>query len=224
MLRDYSYDYEWDSEYCYPNSDVLINKLNIQNAKDLSVAEREITSVRLAVAKAHPIRGQFDLKHLQKIHKAIFGDVYYWAGELRHVNISKGNQFCLAVNLETYADNLFRKLEQEHYLIDSKDSVPHRLAYYLSEINVLHPFREGNGRTQRLFIEYLALIAGYEIDFSAVTPQEMIIASADSFACDYASINAMFERITKPISIEEQEAAIKQFFGKKCPHLLWIKK
>ena len=147
MNHDYSYDYEWDSEYCYPESNVLINKLNIQAAEDLSVAEREITAIRLAIAKATPIKGNFDLKHLQKIHKAIFGDVYSWAGKLRHVNIAKGNQFCLAMNLETYAANLFRKLENEHFLIGYNGSVPHRLAYYLSEINVLHPFREGNGRS-----------------------------------------------------------------------------
>jgi len=76
------------------------------------------------------------------------------------------------------------------------DNIPERLAYYLSEINVLHPFREGNGRTQRLFIEYLALNAGYKVDFSSVTPEEMIVASAESFACKYDKINAMFERIT----------------------------
>ena len=79
MNQDYSYDYEWDSEYCYPESNVLINKLNIRNTEDLSVAEREITAIRLAMAKAEPIKGSFDLKHLQKIHTMIFGDIYNWA-------------------------------------------------------------------------------------------------------------------------------------------------
>lgn len=55
MHKDYSYSYEWDREYCYPNSDVLINKLNIMDAGALSVAEREITSLRLAAAKAVPL-------------------------------------------------------------------------------------------------------------------------------------------------------------------------
>lgn len=220
MNQDYSYDYEWDSEYCYPKSNVLINKLNIQSAEDLSVAEREITAIRLAVAKAEPIKGNFDLKHLQKIHKTVFGDIYSWAGKLRHVNIAKGNQFCLAMNLEIYANTLFCKLENEHYLIGYEGSVPHRLAYYLSEINVLHPFREGNGRTQRLFIEYLAMIAGYRLDFSCVTPREMIIASADSFACDYRSIHEMFDRIATSISKEDQKEAIHFFFGRKATQLL----
>ena len=213
MMRDYSYSYQWDREYCYPESNVLINKLNIQDGDALHTAEREITSLRLAAAKMQPIKGKLDMKHLQKIHGYLFGDIYGWAGKLRHVDIAKGNQFCLAMNLDIYGSNLFKKLEQEHYLIDFKERVPHRLAYYLSEINVLHPFREGNGRTQRLFIEYLASVAGYRVDFSQVTAEEMIVASADSFACDYESINRMFDRITMPISNEEQKQNIQFFFG-----------
>ena len=197
-MKNYSYDYEWDVEYCYLDSNVLINKLNITNNDDLSVAEREITSIKLAYAKQNRIKGNFDLKHMQKIHKFLFEDIYSWAGKLRHVNISKGNQFCLAQNLERYAEDVFLKLKAENYLVNS-ENVPERLAYYLSEINVLHPFREGNGRTQRLFIEYLALNAGYRVDFSDVTPEEMIIASAESFACNYEKINSMFERITHKI-------------------------
>lgn len=120
MMRDYSYSYQWDREYCYPESNVLINKLNIQDAGALHTAEREITSLRLAAAKMQLIKGKFDMKHLQKIHGYVFGDVYQWAGKLRHVDIAKGNRFCLAMNLDTYGSNLFKKLEQEHYLINSK--------------------------------------------------------------------------------------------------------
>lgn len=223
MMHDYSYSYQWDREYCYPESNVLINKLNIQDADALHTAEREITSLRLAAAKMQPIKGKFDMKHLQKIHRYVFGDVYEWAGKLRHVDIAKGNQFCLAMNLDTYGSNLFKKLEQEHYLINSTENIPHRLAYYLSEINVLHPFREGNGRAQRLFIEYLASVAGYRVDFSQVNAEEMIVASADSFACDYESMNHMFERITTPISKDEQKQNIQVFFGMRSKYLSLIK-
>lgn len=194
-MKNYEYDYEWDKEYCYPGSHVLINKLNIKDSEKLSVAEKEITSLKLAYIKKNPITGNFDLRHLQSIHKFLFEDIYPWAGELRHVNISKGNQFCLWQNIEEYADSIFGELKKESYLISS-ENIAHRLAYYLSEINVLHPFREGNGRTQRLFIEYLADNAGYHVDFSDVTPREMIVASAESFACDYEKINGMFQRIT----------------------------
>ncbi|MBQ7313450.1 MAG: Fic family protein [Clostridia bacterium] len=222
MFRKYSYDYEWDKEYCYSDSHVLINRLGITDNESLSAAEREITSLKLAMAIRKPIIGNFDLRHLQKIHKYIFGDVYAWAGNLRHVNIAKGNPFCLAQNLEQYAGSIFGKLEREHYLINVSDDIPYRLAYYLSEINVLHPFREGNGRTQRLFIMYLANIAGYVVDFSEVTPEEMIISSAESFACEYDKINAMFERITAPIAKEEQIKHIQYFFGRNSPALQWL--
>ena len=222
MQKDYQYDYEWDKEYCYPESNVLINKLNIRDAGELITAEREITSIRLAAAKARPIPGRFDLQHLKKIHASLFGDVYSWAGQLRHVNIAKGNQFCLAMYLESYADGIFSELKAEHYLIASSKDVPKRLAYYLSEINVLHPFREGNGRTQRLFIEYLALVAGYRVDFSDVSAQEMIVASAESFAKKYDKLEALFERITEPIPEETQQNAISLFFGPRSMAMRWF--
>ena len=117
----------------------------------------------------------------------------------------------LEASSKTY-ETEFQKLQEENYLIGSAN-VPVRLAYYLSEINVLHPFREGNGRTQRLFIEYLAGVAGYKVDFSSVSAREMVVASANSFALDYQEINAMFERITSPISQAEQKEKIKLFFG-----------
>lgn len=211
-MTDYSYDYEWDERYCYPHSSVLKNKLEIRDAKALSVAERELTSLRLTAAKVRPIKGTFDFDHLRRIHRFIFGDIYMWAGKVRTVNIAKGNQFCLSHNIDMMASSIFGQLKNENYLIGS-DNVPVRLAFYLSEINVLHPFREGNGRAQRLFIEYLANVAGYDVDYSLVSPREMIIASAESFACEYGKINSMFERITKPIPLKKQEEAIVLFFG-----------
>ncbi|TEB07761.1 Adenosine monophosphate-protein transferase VbhT [Pelotomaculum schinkii] len=70
---------------------------------------------------------------------------------------------------------------------------------FISEINMLHPFREGNGRVQRLFIQYLAENAGYQVDFSQVTDKEMIEASAEAFACHYGKMDALFQRITTPL-------------------------
>jgi len=85
--QEYEYEYEWDNYYCYPNSFVLKNKLGITEAKALKIAEQEITAVRIAGFKDKPVRGKFNLKHLCDIHKAIFGEVYEWAGKLRTVNI-----------------------------------------------------------------------------------------------------------------------------------------
>lgn len=200
MNNNYDYSYEWDQRYCYPHSNVIRNKLGIEDAGKLHIAEREITSLRIANAKVNVIKGNFDLTHLKKIHKYIFGDIYAWAGEIRWVNIAKGNMFCNYEFIESNADSLFKKIKEENYLKGiSKEEVPLRLAYYLSEINVLHPFREGNGRVQRLFIEYLAENAGYSVDFSQVTDKQMVKASAESFMCDYAEMNGIFIEITKPL-------------------------
>ena len=86
--------------------------------------------------------------------------------------------------------------------------MPERLVYYFSEINVVHPFCEGNGITQRLFIEYLASVAGYKVE----TAREMLITSAESFACNYDLIKEMFNRITTLISKDEQKNGIKLHF------------
>lgn len=199
MSRDYDYSYEWDERYCYPKSHVLKNKLGITDAEQLRTAEREITSLRIANARINPIEGNFDFDHLKRLHKYIFGDIYDWAGEIRWVNISKGNQFCLCEYINANAEKVFTKLADEKLLTDmGENTISLRLAYYLGEINVIHPFREGNGRTQRLFFELLAENAGYNVDFSQVSEREMIEASADSFACDYGKMNALFQRITSP--------------------------
>ena len=122
---------------------------------------------------------------------------YEWAGELRWVDIAKGNVFCHAQYIEQNAERLFYQLYQEDCLKKTPpEKMPLRLAYYLSEINVIHPFREGNGRAQRLFIEYLAGQNGYMVDFSTVSDTEMIEACALAFGRNYDLMNQLMQRIT----------------------------
>lgn len=214
MPDKYYYDYEWDEKYCYPNSYVLKNKLNILDSAALNVAEREITAMKILFLKKNMVKGNFDLKHLQKIHFAIFSDIYNWAGQFRTVDISKGNVFCRSIYLESCANDIFRHLKKDNYLLKFKRTeIPHKLAYYLGEINVIHPFREGNGRTQRLFIEYLAGINGFNIDFSSVTAHDMIEASALAFGGNYVKLNELLDEITDIIPYQEQRNNIISFFG-----------
>lgn len=183
----YDYEYEWDKYYCYPNSNVLINKLNITDADELLKAEREITALKTSQAMVNRIEGKFDFEHLKKIHYFLFCDIYKWAGKIRTVNISKGNQFCRCDYIEEQMDRLLLKLKNENYLKDySQKELAKRLAYYLSEINVIHPFREGNGRTQRLFIEYLSNNAGYQLNLNKISKNEMLEASVRAYALDYS--------------------------------------
>ena len=214
MLDVYDYSYEWDNSYCYENSTVLRNKFGITDAEALQIAEREITAIRLLEAKRTPIRGKLDYKHLCDIHRYFFGDIFVWAGKLRTVNISKGNPFCMANVLDIYGAELFDKLKLENYLLNTpKECITGRLAHYLSEINVMHPFREGNGRVQRMFIEYLALIAGYRVDFTDITADEMIEASVRAFDRDETMMCGIFDRITTSITRKEREAAVRAITG-----------
>ena len=218
MNEKYSYSYEWDSKYCYPNSFVLKNRFNITNSEQLEIAEREYTALSIAEIKYTPVKGNLDLEHLQTIHKQIFNDIYDWAGELRTVNISKGNSFYNHMYILEGAEEIFSKLKREDYLIGiSKADIYDKLAYYLGEINVLHPFREGNGRAQRVFIEYLAQVAGYSIDFSDISDIEMIEASVDAFNCNYNKMIEIFKKTTKSIAQEEQIGFIKQVITKNSP-------
>lgn len=96
-----------DTRYCYPDSDVLINELDIRDADKLSMVERKLTSLRLLELMNSPIEGKFDFKHLQAIHAYIFQDVYDWAGKVRTVDIAKGNMFCNVKFISDQADVIF---------------------------------------------------------------------------------------------------------------------
>ena len=192
------YECEQDNSYCYQDSCILKNKLGIKNKEQLEEAERNITALRILQLKTGELRGEPNFKYLCKIHKHIFGDIYSWAGKIRTVDISKGNMFCNSQFILENAEDIFNRLKKENYLQDYKDvnKMSERLAYYLSEINALHPFREGNGRAQREFIIVLARRAGYVVDFSKVSQEEMIQASEEAFYCDYRHMNEIFARIT----------------------------
>lgn len=123
----------------YSKNGVLINKLGITSQEELSNAERILTSKRNAELLLEPIKGKFDLKHLQAIHKHLFQDIYSWAGELRTVDIAKSNLFCLAQFIPNYAEEIFRNLESENCLVNlDKAQFVKRCAYYFCEINALH--------------------------------------------------------------------------------------
>lgn len=183
----------YDTTYCYPDSDVLVNRLNITDGDKLAEAERRFTMVRLFELLRNPVPGMFNLNHLCAIHRYIFQDLYEWAGRIRTVDISKGYYFCHCQYIQTGADKLFKDLKSENLLQNLPlDTFVSRISYYFSEINALHPFREGNGRAQREFVRSLALCNGYLLKFSNVSPEDMIKASIDSFTCDYRKTEEMF--------------------------------
>ena len=175
--------YDADDVYCIPGTAVLKNKAGIKNQDLLDNYEADFTAIRILELSQTPVEGNFNLAHLCKIHEYLFQDVYEWAGEIRSVDIIRGgSRFCNVRQIQSYSNTVFSDLAAENYLIDLEPKVfASRLAHYLSEINAIHPFREGNGRVQRLFISQLAEQAGYSLDYSALGQEEVYPVMQASF-------------------------------------------
>ena len=190
--------YDADDTYCYPGTDVLRNKAEITNAEDLDAYEGELSTLRSIEILENPVAGQFNLAHLQRIHLALFQDIYDWAGEIRTVDISRGNsRFANVRFIECAANDIFNKLARENWLkgLDA-DALSKRLAHYLSEINALHPFREGNGRVQRIFISQLSQSAGYQLDYSDLEQEQIYRAMELAFNGDESILaNLILKRL-----------------------------
>jgi cell filamentation protein len=143
-----------DDPYLDPSSGVLRNVLDIANEELLEWAEANITSVVIAALAEQPVIGLFNLEHLQDIHYELFHTIYDWAGEIRTSEIGKeGTRFANSYVLQQAANGLFDELRKKDLLrgLDRQRYIE-ELAHYYSEINILHPFREGNGRAQRATI------------------------------------------------------------------------
>ena len=170
--------------YIYPGTSVLKNLRDIRDPERLSKFEMDMTTRRLSELAHNPIQGRFGAQHLQAIHRYIFQDVYGWAGEFRSVNISRSGQFPFAFShrVSPSLDKLANELEKEHRLANlARPQFAGRAAHYMGELNAIHPFRDGNGRTQREFIRELAGQNGYALHWSRVSREQIMEASKSSF-------------------------------------------
>lgn len=165
-------DYKYiDHEYLYTDKDtgVLLNKENIQDYKELIAFESLCVANRTEQLHKKPIKIEYGYD-LLKIHNFLFQDVYDWAGEVRKVEIAKGGRQFLPLHSFNEAFAYIDKLLFEFNLIKTTDkrNIAKKLAEILDNINFLHPFREGNGRTQREFIKLLAGQRGYDLDLNPI--------------------------------------------------------
>jgi len=164
------------------------NILGIKSLEELYEAERNITDIRQLELRKNGIEGKFDYQHLKDIHHTLFKDIYSWSGMDRydvgnHKVFRKGNTyFTRAEQLPNVAQILFTSLATENYFkgLDENSTIS-SLASFLNGINILHPFREGNGRTQRLFMEDLAKHLGYSLNLSNISQSVMIQASIQGY-------------------------------------------
>ncbi len=171
-----------NSIYCYEGTNTLVNKLDIKDSNLLGEYEKSTVALKLLSLEKQGITGNFDINHFSNIHKFLFDEIYLFAGQFRTENIAKDNfRFAEWEYIESELNKLLDKLKEENYLQNlDKHTLAEKLAYYTAELNVLHPFREGNGRTTREFIRQLALKNGYYLNFNSVSPIELLNASIKS--------------------------------------------
>ena len=186
--------------YLDPLTGVLRNQLGCTDQEALDQAEGDFSTLRLAEIANQPITGQFDIPHLRSIHHQLFADVYDWAGQFRTVGISRGSStFCVPAHIESFAADLFGKLYQEEHL----SGLPlwrfaEQAAFFLGELNAIHPFREGNERTQREFIRQLAARNGYKISWVGISRSQMTSASIASYDGDFTPLTKLVLSATTP--------------------------
>ncbi|WP_203340066.1 Fic/DOC family protein [Planococcus beijingensis] len=190
--------YQHTSMYCYPGTDVLINLFDVQDEEKLKELEKVYTLFRLSELQLQKPADPVDAKAFLAIHRYLLQDVYPFAGELRQEMISKGSSsFAHPKHIETHLMKIFEELKAENYLKDlPRNGLISQLAYFLSELNALHPFREGNGRSIREFARQLLLNAGYRLDWEKVLePAEIINAFVDSFNKDNNRLERLLDEI-----------------------------
>ena len=170
------------------------NKLYTQDEKILEQTELELSA--LASTLIEDVEPPYDLQYLKSIHAHLFSDLYDWTGEFRQVDISKGDtRFCTFSRIEVEASKLLKQLQSQNYFQNlEQQQLIIQLADFYCELNVIHPFREGNGRTQRIFFEHLLAYCGYGVDWSQIESQERWIqANIEGFHCRLDKLIKIFE-------------------------------
>jgi cell filamentation protein len=170
----------FDDPYCYKGGSVLLNKRGIGSAVELE--EFEVAMFALRALQALPV-GNFDPSHYRSLHHHLFQDVYDWAGAYRTIRIAKNDaMFCYPEFIAAQMDALFASLHGASFArgSDPKAFVT-AAASFLADLNAIHPFREGNGRTQLTFLFLLGHRAGHAPDMSCIRAEDMLAAMIASF-------------------------------------------
>ncbi len=183
----------------------LKNLLGVKSSEELKKVEPQIVFANELELASVDIPRTNDFNELLLIHKQLFKGVYDWAGQIRSVDIKKNNAdaefFLIVGKINTAADYVFAELDKERNLQGlSKDEFINRLAYFYDQLNYIHPFREGNGRAQRVFWTRLAKDVNYEIDWSLVVGDENDEASRIAAeTMDLSKLEVMFAKIVKAL-------------------------
>lgn len=162
---------------------MLRNKLKLRTAKDLA----DFEALSVAIRSEEPLpHGRFTPSHYRAIHRHLFQDVYPWAGRYRTVRMTKDQSpFCYPENIQGEMSGLFSRLAAADRLQGrDADGFSEGVAEFLAYLNAIHPFREGNGRTQLTFVAELAAHAGHPLDLMQLDPNAFLHAMIASFFGD----------------------------------------
>jgi cell filamentation protein len=191
--------------YIDENIGDLRNLLGAQSSKELKELEPQIVFANELELESVRIPRTNNLTELLLIHKQLFKGVYDWAGQIRTVDIKKNTEgaefFLIVAKISEAANYVFTELAKEKYLQDlSIRKFIERLAYFYDQLNYIHPFREGNGRAQRVFWSRVAQDAGYDIDWSLIVGDENDEASQlATEQMDLSKLEAMFAKIVRAL-------------------------
>ena len=183
----------------------LRNLLGAKSSKELKELEPQIVFANELELESINIPRTNDFTELLSIHKQLFKGVYDWAGKIRTVDVKKNNEdaeyFLIVSKIRDAANFVFAELTEEGYLQNlSKEDFVKRLAHFYDQLNYIHPFREGNGRAQRVFWNRVAKDAGYELDWSLVVGDENDEASRRAAEqMDLSGLEAMFGKIVRTL-------------------------
>lgn len=183
-----------DDPYLYPKTDVLKNLADLKDSNSLSAFELHMVGLRYD----EPIpSGSFDCLHYKNVHHHIFQDIYAWAGDYRTIRIAKGGDwFCYPEHIESQMAQLFDKLKSDKFLQNlSSEMFVKQAAKFLSGLNAIHPFRDGNGRAQITFLTILAESAKHPINVEAIAPSSFLHAMIRSFKGDNKPLEIEIENL-----------------------------
>ncbi|MCV3765193.1 Fic/DOC family protein [Rhizobium sp. TRM95796] len=168
---------------CYTGTTVLKNKMGLRRQDDLD--EFELAMFLTRADEDWP-SGDLDYGHYKALHRHLFQDVYQWAGKPRTIRIGKGgNWFCYPEYIDREMLRIFSALAASDHLVGlAPQEFAEKAPHVLAEINAVHPFREGNGRTQLAFLSLLAENAGMSFDDDVLVQDRVIQAMIDSFSGD----------------------------------------
>ena len=166
--------------YCYAGSTVLRNIPGLRSQSALDRFEAVATARRFLEPMP---AGRWSVRHYRAIHRHIFQDVYPWAGRLRRVRISRGDSmFCYPEHVDAALRRVFAELKRSRGLQGrSRPDFVAGAAHFLADLNAVHAFRDGNGRTQLAFLALLAVRAGHPLDFGRLEPRAFLSAMIASF-------------------------------------------